>query len=72
MLQFLVGKVNEVLYGFERESGFFFPGLLIIVLLLGGFYFTVRSRFSQFRLLGAQFKAVSEKPKITPFAFSLF
>ena len=63
MLQFLVGKVNEVLYGFERESGFFFPGLLIIVLLLGGFYFTVRSRFSQFRLLGAQFKAVSEKPK---------
>ncbi len=35
--------------------------ILIILLLLGGIYFTVRTRFAQFRLLGQQFKAVTEK-----------
>jgi len=29
--------------------------------VLGGIYFTVRTRFAQFRLLGQQFKAVTEK-----------
>ncbi len=53
MLENIVGTVNDALYGY----------ILIILLVLGGLYFTVRSRFAQFRLLGAQFKAVTEKPK---------
>jgi len=53
MLETIVNSVNDALYGY----------ILIILLVLGGLYFTVRSRFAQFRLLGAQFKAVTEKPK---------
>ena len=53
MLENIVGAVNDALYGY----------ILIILLVLGGLYFTVRSRFVQFRLLGAQFRAVTEKPK---------
>ena len=53
MLEKIVGAANDALYGY----------ILIILLVLGGLYFTVRSRFVQFRLLGAQFKAVTEKPK---------
>lgn len=45
--------VNDALYGY----------ILIILLVLGGIYFTVRTRFVQFRLLGEQFRAVTEKPK---------
>lgn len=36
--------------------------VLIIILVLAGLYFTLRSRFAQFRLLGQQIKAVTEKP----------
>lgn len=36
--------------------------LLIIILILSGIYFTVRTRFAQFRLFPAQIKAVGEKP----------
>ncbi len=53
MLEKIVNTANDALYGY----------ILIILLVLGGLYFTVRSRFVQFRLLGAQFKAVTEKPK---------
>lgn len=53
MLENIVNFVNDALYGY----------ILIIILVLGGLYFTLRSRFAQFRLLGAQFKAVTEKPK---------
>ena len=35
--------------------------VLIILLMLGGIYFTVRTRFAQFRLIAQQFKAVTEK-----------
>ena len=37
--------------------------LLVILLVLCGLWFTLRTRFAQFRLLGAQFSAVTEKPK---------
>ena len=51
----MIGKIidftNDALYSY----------VLIILLVLGGIYFTVRTRFAQFRLLGQQFKAVSEK-----------
>ncbi len=36
---------------------------LIVVLILGGFYFTIRTKFVQFRLFGEQIRAVTEKPK---------
>lgn len=51
----MIGKIisvtNDALYGY----------VLIILLVLGGIYFTVHTRFAQFRLLGQQFKAVTEK-----------
>ena len=33
--------------------------VLIILLVLGGLYFTVRTKGAQFRLLGAQLKSVT-------------
>ena len=48
----LVNGVNDAMYTY----------VLVLLLVLGGLYFTVRTRFAQFRLLGAQFKAVTEKP----------
>ncbi len=53
MLEKLISLVNDALYGY----------ILIILLVLGGLYFTIRTRFAQFRLLGEQFRAVTEKPK---------
>ena len=47
----IVGRLNDVLYSY----------ILIIILVLGGLYFTVRTRFVQFRLLKEQFRAVGEK-----------
>lgn len=52
MFDKLIGLVNDALYSY----------ILIIILILGGLYFTVRSKFVQFRLLGEQFRAVMEKP----------
>jgi AGCS family alanine or glycine:cation symporter len=47
----IVGRLNDALYSY----------ILIIILVLGGLYFTVRTRFVQFRLLKEQFRAVGEK-----------
>lgn len=47
----IIGGVNDAMYSY----------LLIIVLLIGGIYFTVRTRFVQFRGIKEQFRAVSEK-----------
>ena len=52
-LNSITTAVNDALYGY----------ILIILLVLGGLFFTVRTRFIQFRLLGEQFRAVTEKPK---------
>ena len=49
----LVGKLNGVLY---------YP-ILIIALLLVGFYFTVRTKFIQVRMLGESMRVVMEKPE---------
>ena len=51
MIENIISGVNDALYSY----------VLIILLVLGGIYFTVRTRFAQFRLLGQQFKAVTEK-----------
>ncbi len=53
MLDKIIANINDALYSY----------ILIIVLVLGGLYFTVRTRFVQFRLLGEQIRAVTEKPK---------
>ena len=53
MLDKLIASVNDALYGY----------ILIIILVAGGLYFTLRTKGAQFRLLGAQFSAVMEKPK---------
>ncbi len=44
-------------------SGWMYTYLLVILLVAGGIYFTVRTKFVQFSLLKEQFRAVTEKPK---------
>lgn len=51
MIEKIINLMNDALYSY----------VLIILLVLGGIYFTFRTRFAQFRLLGQQFKAVTEK-----------
>ncbi len=52
MLENIISTINDYLYGY----------ILIIVLLLGGIFFTLRTKFVQIRLLGEQIRLVSEKP----------
>ena len=52
MLENIIALTNEALYSY----------ILIILLVLGGIYFTVRAKFVQFRLLKEQFRAITEKP----------
>lgn len=51
MLGEIIDFTNNALYSY----------ILIILLVLGGIYFTARTRFVQFRLIGQQFKEVTEK-----------
>lgn len=53
MLENIISSINDALYSY----------ILIIILVLGGLYFTFRTKFVQFRLLKEQFRAVMEKPK---------
>lgn len=52
MLEQFISSITDVLYSY----------ILIIILLLGGLYFTIRTRLAQFRLFKEQIKAVTEKP----------
>lgn len=52
MLKQFIASISDALYSY----------ILIIILVLGGIYFTVRTKFVQFRLLKEQIKAVTEKP----------
>lgn len=52
-LNTVFGKINDALYGY----------ILIILLIAGGVYFTLRTRGAQFRLFKEQLRAVTEKPK---------
>ncbi len=52
MLNDFISTINDVLYSY----------ILIIILVLGGLYFTFRTKFVQFRLLKEQFRAVIDKP----------
>ena len=51
MIDIIIGVINEILYSF----------MLIILLVLSGVYFTFRTRFVQFRLLGQQLRYATEK-----------
>lgn len=51
MFSKIINVTNNVLYTY----------LLIALLVVGGIYFTVRTRFAQFRMLKQQFKSVTEK-----------
>ncbi len=53
MLDQIISGVSDALYSY----------ILIILLIAGGLYFTIRTKFAQFRLFGAQLRAVTEKPK---------
>ena len=53
MIDTAVANVNNALYTY----------VLIIILILSGLYFTVRTRFAPFRLFRRQIQAVTEKPK---------
>ena len=53
MLNNIISNVNDILYSH----------LLIIILVAGGLYFTVRTKFAPFRLFREQLRAVMEKPK---------
>lgn len=52
LIENCISSINDALYGY----------VLIILLLLGGIYFLIRTRFVQFRLLKEQIRAVTEKP----------
>ena len=52
MIGEIIASVTDALYSY----------ILIIVLVLGGIYFTVRTRFVQFRLFREQIRCVTEKP----------
>lgn len=49
----IINFLNDALYSY----------VLIILLLVCGIYFTIRSKFAQFRSLPEQFKGLKEKPK---------
>ena len=51
MIEKIINLTNDALYSY----------ILIILLVLGGIWFTIRTRFAQFRLIGQQFKSVTEK-----------
>ena len=52
VLESVVSNISDVLYTY----------ILIILLVLGGLYFTIRTKFVQIRSFGQQLKAVTEKP----------
>lgn len=52
MIGQIVSGISNALYSY----------ILIIILVAGGLYFTFRTKFVQFRLLGEQFRCVMEKP----------
>ncbi len=52
MLEKIVSFISDAMYSY----------LLVIILVLGGIYFTARTKFVQFRLFKEQIRAVTEKP----------
>lgn len=55
----ILSFIEEIISGLSNAL---YTYILIIVLVLGGLYFTVRTRFAQFRLFKDQIKSVTQKP----------
>ncbi|MBR5515585.1 MAG: alanine:cation symporter family protein [Clostridia bacterium] len=53
MLENIINSLNNVISNY----------ILVVILIIGGVYFTIRTKFVQFRLLPEQFSAVMEKPE---------
>lgn len=53
LFESILSFTNDALYSY----------ILIILLIAGGLYFTIRTKFVQFRLFKEQIRAVTEKPK---------
>ncbi len=53
MFERIIGQVSSALYSY----------ILIIILVAGGLFFTLRTKFAQIRLAKEQVRAVTEKPK---------
>jgi len=53
MFEQIINTINDALYSY----------ILILILVLGGLFFTFRTKFVQFRLLKEQFRVVLEKPE---------
>ena len=49
----IIGSTSTIMYSY----------VLIILLILGGLYFTIRTKFVQFSLFKEQIRLVTEKPK---------
>ena len=52
MLENILSNISDYLYTY----------ILIILLVGGGLYFAIRTKFVQFRLFGEQIRAVTEQP----------
>ena len=52
MLSNMISFINDALYSY----------ILIILHVVGGLYFTFRTKFVQFRMIGEQVRVVGEKP----------
>lgn len=52
VMEKIVSNINNALYSY----------VLIILLVVGGLYFTLRTKFPQIRLFGEQIRVVAEKP----------
>ena len=53
LLDNIISNINDALYSY----------ILIILLVVGGLYFSFKTNFVQFRLFKEQLRAVTEKPK---------
>ena len=53
ILDEIISWISDALYSY----------LLIIILIAGGLYFTVRTKFVQFRMIPEQIRVVTDKPK---------
>ena len=53
MLDQIIGSISNFMYSY----------LLIVLLLAAGLYFTIRTKFVQFRLFGESIRVVGERPE---------
>jgi len=62
LLSVKLPTIQEISLGLEEFNGAFYSYVLVAILVLGGLYFTFRSKFAQFTMVGDQVKILKEKP----------